>query len=138
MEACQLLKEYAQYVAQVRIYAKVLPFEEAVERAVNYCIQNNILKNFLTQNRAEAIEMSIYEYNEEQHLKCEREWAYKNGQNAGIEQGRREGIALGREEGEQRLSKLLQLLADAGRGADLNRAIYDTAYRESLYQENHL
>ncbi len=138
MEACQLLKEYAQYVAQVRIFAKVLPFEEAVERAVNYCIQNNILKNFLTQNRAEAIEMSIYEYNEEQHLKCEREWAYKNGQNAGIEQGRREGIALGREEGEQRLSKLLQLLADAGRGADLNRAIYDTAYRESLYQENHL
>ena len=130
----------------VRVFAKNLPFSEAVEQAVDFCIRNDILADFLSKNRAEAIEMSIFEYNEEQHLKCEREWAYKNGQNAGIEQGRAEGISLGREEGitlgreegEQRLAKLLQILMDTGRDADLSRAICDPAYRERLYLENNL
>lgn len=114
----------------VRVFAKSLPFSEAVEQAVDFCIRNDILADFLSKNRAEAIEMSIFEYNEEQHLKCEREWAYKNGQNAGIEQGR--------EEGEQRLARLLQILMDTGRDADLSRAICDPAYRETLYLENNL
>ena len=138
METCWLLRQYAQYVEQVRVFAKSLPFSEAVEQAVDFCIRNDILADFLSKNRAEAIEMSIFEYNEEQHLKCEREWAYKNGQNAGIEQGRAEGITLGREEGEQRLTRLLQLLMDAGRNADLSRAICDPAYRKTLYLENNL
>ena len=146
METCWLLRQYAQYVEQVRVFAKSLPFSEAVEQAVDFCIRNDILADFLSKNRAEAIEMSIFEYNEEQHLKCEREWAYKNGQNAGIEQGRaegislgrEEGISLGREEGEQRLARLLQILMDTGRDADLSRAICDPAYRETLYLENNL
>ena len=66
--------------------------------------------------------MSIFEYNEEQHMKSEREWAYKNG----------------REEGEQRLLQLLQSLMDAGRSEDLSRVLSDSTYREQLYQENNL
>ncbi|MBD5395918.1 MAG: hypothetical protein HDR71_17040 [Lachnospiraceae bacterium] len=95
MEACCLLKEYAQYVAQVRRFAKELPFPEAVERAVEYCIRNGILADFLLKNRAEAIAVSIFEYDEEKHLKNERELAYKSGEEAGIEQGRQSGKAIG-------------------------------------------
>ncbi|MBO5303194.1 MAG: hypothetical protein J6A92_04025 [Lachnospiraceae bacterium] len=65
LESCQTLKEYAEYVEQVRRFAKILPLPEAVEKAVDYCIQNNILADFLKKNRAEAIEMSIFEYDEE-------------------------------------------------------------------------
>ena len=53
MEACRLLKEYAQYVEQVRNFTKRLPFHEAVEEAVDYCIRNGILADFLSKNRAE-------------------------------------------------------------------------------------
>jgi L-cystine uptake protein TcyP (sodium:dicarboxylate symporter family) len=37
--------------------------EDAVDRAVNECIQENILKEFLMKNKAEVIAVSIFEYN---------------------------------------------------------------------------
>ncbi|MBD5461473.1 MAG: hypothetical protein HDR24_00200 [Lachnospiraceae bacterium] len=134
MEACHLLKEYAQYVEQVRKFSRKTFFPEAVEQAVDYCIRNGILADFLSKNRAEAIAVSIFEYDEEKHLKSERELAYKNGEDAGIEKG----IVLGREEGEKRFSELLQILMKAERNDDLSRAISDQHYREQLYLENNL
>lgn len=130
MKACRLLREYAQYVEQVRIFAKDMPFSDAVETAVEHCIQNGILKEFLTKNRAEAIAMSIFEYNEEQHLKSEREQAYQNG--------RDDGMAVGHKEGERRLAKLLQILMDTGKDDDISRVIANQTYREQLYMENNL
>ena len=122
MEACHLLKEYAQYVELVRKYAKEQPFPEAVERAVNECIKNGVLKEFLSKNWAEAIEMCIFEFDEEKYIASEREDAYKNG----FEEGREEG---------RRLLRLQKFLIDTGRVNELIRVIDDQAYREQLYQE---
>lgn len=58
-EHCRQLKEYMQYVEKIREYVKELPLEQAVEKAVTECISSNILKDFLTQNRKEAIAVSI-------------------------------------------------------------------------------
>ena len=65
LEQCQTLKEYAIYVKKVRTYAKSMKVEEAVDRAVTECINEGILREFLLQNRKEAVEMSIFEYDEE-------------------------------------------------------------------------
>ena len=111
-----------------------MSFSDAVETAVEYCIRNGILEEFLTKNRAEAIAMSIFEYNEEQHLKNEREQAYQNGRDDGMAVGRKEGYR----EGESRLAHLLQILTDTGRSDDINRIITDQTYREELYLENNL
>ncbi len=138
MEACCLLKEYAKYVEQVRNYAKELPFPEAVERAVDNCIKEGVLAEFLSKNRAEAIAMSIFEYDEEKHMKSEREWAYKNGHEDGHREGEKLGLKKGRKVGEQRLAQLLQSLMDAGRDAEIGRVISDSVYREQLYQEYNL
>ena len=48
-EHCRTLKEYAQYVARVRKYAADpdIMLEEAVERAVEECIKEGILAEFL-------------------------------------------------------------------------------------------
>lgn len=94
-EACQTLKEYAQYVALVRKYVENMPVEEAVECAVTECIQKGILRDFLMQNRAEAIEVSIFEYNEEQHIKNEKKISYEDGLREGIEKGIEQGIEQG-------------------------------------------
>lgn len=61
MEQCQTLKEYEQYVARVRKYTSSaeLSLEEAVERAVDECMKEGILSEFLMKNRAEVISMSI-------------------------------------------------------------------------------
>ena len=50
MEQCKKLKEYAQYVARVRKYRKIMPLKLAVERAVKECIEENILADFLRKN----------------------------------------------------------------------------------------
>ena len=85
LNACQTLKEYAQYVSIVRKYAERMPFAEAVEAAVDGCIKDGIFSDFLLKNRAEAIEMSIFEYDEEKHLKNEREYAYNKGRTEGVQ-----------------------------------------------------
>ena len=83
MDACKMLKEYARYVEQVRMYARLMPFAEAVEKAVDHCIQTGSLAEFLSTNRAEAIKVSIYEYDEELHFKT----LYEEGREAGHEEG---------------------------------------------------
>ena len=47
----------------------------AVERAITECIEEGVLKKFLEKNRAEAMAVSIYEYNLEEHIRMEREQA---------------------------------------------------------------
>ena len=99
LNACQTLKEYAQYVSKVREYAAKMPFIKAVETAVDDCIRNGVLADFLLKNRAEAIEVSIFEYDEEKHLRNEREHAYNEGRTKGEQIGEERGRAVGRSEG---------------------------------------
>ena len=91
MEACRDLKDYAEYVDRVRKYARELPLSEAVERAITECIREGILKEFLEKNRAEVKKMSIYEYDQEKHIRMERQDAWEDG----VQKGRREGIKEG-------------------------------------------
>lgn len=69
MESCTLLKEYMQYVEKVRGYLAEFGLERAVNLSVDECISEGILAEFLSQHKAEAIAVSIYEYDEEKHLK---------------------------------------------------------------------
>ena len=97
-EACKTLKDYAEYTDRVRKYSKEMALEEAVERAITECIQEGILREFLLKNRAEAKMMSIFEYDQEKHMRQEREQAYEEGWNAGQKVGEEAGKELGREE----------------------------------------
>ena len=90
-EACRTLREYMQYVDKVRAYIKDMPIDEAVDRAVEECIGQGILREFLLQNRAEVKHMSIFEYNEEDVRQVIREEAYEDGREEGKRDGRIEG-----------------------------------------------
>ena len=82
MESCHTLWEYAEYTNRVRTYAKEMAVDKAVEQAVTECIQEGILKEFLEKNKAEAMKVSIYEYDEERHIMQEREEAWEEGREA--------------------------------------------------------
>ena len=115
---CKSLKDYSEYTARVREYADTMPISEAVEQAICECIQEGILAEFLKQNRAEAKQVSIYEYDEEKHMRQERETFWEDGWAAGREEGIREGEERGREAGrkegreEGRQAGKLDLLKD--------------------------
>ena len=90
MEHCRTLKEYAKYVARVRKYVtQNIPLEEAVTRAVDECVEEGILAEFLMKNKAEVIKVSIYEYDKEFEEKKLRKAEYEAGVEAGIELGER-------------------------------------------------
>ncbi len=80
---CRTLQEYVLYIEKVRKYVAHMSIEEAVERAVNECIEEGILADFLLQNKAEAIAMSIFEYNQEAHMKCVRQEGFEEGKAQG-------------------------------------------------------
>ena len=99
MEACHTLWEYAEYTGRVRKYAREQPIAEAVERAITECIQEGILKEFLEKNRREAKNVSIYEYDQEKHIRQEREEAWEAGEKAGWEAGEKAGREAGEKAG---------------------------------------
>jgi hypothetical protein len=57
------LRDYMTFVAQVREYRKTLPLTEAVEAAINYCIEREVLADFLKKHGAEVRNMLVMEYN---------------------------------------------------------------------------
>ena len=71
--------------------------------------------------------MSIYEYDQEKHLRQEREASWEKGREVGKEEGREEGMKL--------LDDLYGLLAESGRTDDILRATKEPEYRDKLLQE---
>ncbi len=85
MEACKDLCDYAEYTYWVRKYAESMSIEAAVDKSIKKCSREGFLKDFLEKHRTEARAMSIYEYNEEKHMRMEREDAFEDGRKIGQE-----------------------------------------------------
>ena len=116
MEKCRKLKEYAQFIAMIREYLeKWGNIEDAVDRAIDECIKQGILEDILREDREEVRSMLLTEYDEQVHIKNEKEISF--------------------EEGEETLAALIQYLLAAGRMDDVNRVTTDAQYRRELYQE---
>lgn len=114
-EKCPALKQYMQYVNRVRKYSKEMNLKSAVTRAVDECIYEGILKDFLIKQKAEVIKMSIYEFDEEREMKLIRESE--------------------REFGEYRIRTLYKYLLSDNRIDDLKRATEDVLYCNALCEE---
>lgn len=95
METCRTLEDYAEYTFRVREYAAEMPLDEAVEQAITECISEGILTDFLRKNRAEVKKVSIYEYDEERHMRQTREEGMEEGYASGLSQGIEQGITQG-------------------------------------------
>jgi len=93
-EQCRTLREYMQYVDKVRAYAGNVSIDRAVEQAVDECIGQNILREFLLKNKAEVKRMSIFEYNEEETRRAIRESAHEQGWSSGKAMGKAEDVLL--------------------------------------------
>ena len=123
MEACRDLKDYAEICQRT-------PLSEAVERAITECIQEGVLKEFLEKNRAEVKKMSIYEYDQEKHIRMERQDAWKDG----MQEGRREGIKEGELRGRNaQLSELIK--KKLARGKSISRIAEELEETEERIQE---
>ena len=80
-DACKVLKEYMLYVDKIRTYKEKGSLKYAVNRAIDECISENVLKDFLLKNREAVMFTSLYEYDEEKHIKNEKKISYDDGVN---------------------------------------------------------
>lgn len=88
LEKCKPLSDYMEFINRVRKYAQEYDLEEAVSLAVDSCIRDGVMANFLRENKAEVQEMVLTEYNEERVLKG----MYEDGKEEGIKQGIKQAI----------------------------------------------
>lgn len=72
-EKCQSLNEYMLYIESVRSYIKKgMDLEDAVDLAVNECIEQGILAEFLRKHRVEAMEMGALDFDEWEKYKLRK------------------------------------------------------------------
>lgn len=75
------------YVDKIRRYnTKDTTLENAIKRAIDECIKENILKDFLMRNREAVMHTGLYEYDEEKHIKNEKKISYEDGVHDGVDQ----------------------------------------------------
>ena len=102
MERCQKLKEYAQFIDIIRHYLKENEHwsnEQAISKAIDDCIKNNILRDILQKERLRVMASILSEFDEVGYKEMIRqeayEDAYEEGHEAGLEEGRKQELAHG-------------------------------------------
>ena len=86
LEKSETLNGYSIFVGKVRQNGKIMPREEAMNAAVEYCVKNNILKSFFEKHSSEVFNMLLTEWDNEEAVAVSRE------------EGRAEGKAEGKAE----------------------------------------
>ena len=90
---CPVLKEYMIFVDYVREYHRQEGYENletAINLAINRCIEENILRDFLTAHRSEVVKLTQLDYTFDRQIALEREEARAEGHEEGREEGREE------------------------------------------------
>ena len=139
MEDCKTLNEYSIFVSKVRKCIKEAKdryvelndildtsnsdhkriIETAIKEAILWCIENDVLKEFLQSNIEEVIEMGVLEYSAEKHLQVIKDESY----------------AIGHTEGVSLVTNVLSWLKDQRRNDDIDKAISDPDYLNDLISE---
>ena len=88
LEKSKTLGGYSYFVDKIREYEKSNnDLAEAIKNAVEYCIEHDVLVDFLTKHKAEVIEMLLELGTFENTLAVKCEMAY----NKGLQKGQRKG-----------------------------------------------
>ena len=90
---------------------------EAMDKAIDRCVEEGLLKEYLLKKKGEVMLMLLTEFDEE----------------AFAEAMKREGREEEREQGEERVYQLYSKLMEEKRTGDLERAIRDKEFRNVLY-----
>lgn len=102
LSRCPVLKEYMIFVDYVRQYHRQEGYENletAINLAINRCIEENVLKDFLKDHRSEVVKVTQLDYTFDRQLTLEREEARRDGLEQGLEQGIEQGLEQGIEQG---------------------------------------
>ena len=158
LDRCRRLHDYAYFIAAINGYAaNGDTMAEAIDKAVEQCIEENILADILIKCRSEVKDMLLTEFDEKLYKKTVYREGYEDGHECGISEGhklglnegRELGLSEGREQGrrlgvseahEQDIRKSIAMLRNVGvsddRIADMIAENYDVSREEILKKIN--
>jgi len=91
LKKCDSLYGYSFFINKIREYrTQGLTLEELITPVIEYCIKNNILKDYLEAHASEVINMIFGEYDRDMDIAVNRREAREEGREEGLEQGREE------------------------------------------------
>lgn len=89
LEKSKSLNEYSYFIYEIQKYLdEGLPLKEAIKNAIQDCIKQNVLKNFLERNGSEVINMLYTEFD----IDVAKEVWQEEAKEQGRQEGRQEGI----------------------------------------------
>ena len=94
LENCRTMQEYSIFVETVRKW-KEIDSQNGFEKAVEECIENNILREYLKRKTKEVLNMLLAEYDYETDIAVQRAEEHEIAFAEGIEQGIEQGFADG-------------------------------------------
>jgi len=79
LNKCETLENYSFFIGKVNEYSEKLPLDKAVKTAVEYCIEHDILKEFLMKHGEEAMSVLFWDISMEEYGEIRAEEAYEDG-----------------------------------------------------------
>lgn len=102
LDKCSFLREYMTFVDYVREYHDEdhnVNLETAINLAIDRCIDENVLRDFLRENRSEVVKVTQLDYTFDRQITLEREEAIRDGLKLGLAQGLEQGLEQGLAQG---------------------------------------
>lgn len=89
LSKCKPLSDYMTLINKINYYKKkIKSLREAIELAINECIEENVLADFLRKHRGDVMSTCLTEFNEEAY----RKGLLEEGRELGLEEGRELGL----------------------------------------------
>ena len=115
---------YSLFIARIRQNTNNgMSVEQAIDEAITYCIDHDILKDVLLKNRSEVRHMLLTEFDEKKFAKSMWEEGRESGYTEGHESGYIEGHESGYTEGHdfgytQGRDSILEIMDEINKGND--------------------
>lgn len=100
VKRCHRLWEYSECVSEVSEWLrKGKSREEAIQLAMDYCIEKGILRDILIKQRAEVLHMLLTEFDEKKYKRTIYSDGFEDGEQAGYTKGEQAGYTKGEQAG---------------------------------------
>ena len=100
MEKCEALAGYAYFIGLIREKQKDgISIEHAVNDALEECIEEGVLREYLRKRRQEVKDMILTEFDKDAYEVMIREEGREEGLKEGIKEGIKEGRTAGMQDG---------------------------------------
>ena len=89
LEKCEVLKQYMTFVDYVKYYLSQQDYDDednlkkAINLAIDRCIEEGVLEEFLRENRSEVVKVTQMDYTFDRQIIMEREAGREEGRQAG-------------------------------------------------------